>query len=162
MVKIILAVSALIFILSSLYLSYPRADRYFNSHGYSISSSDIKAVQLIAQEAGSGDYIVLANQQVGAAAVREFGLKKYYHGDLFYYSIQTGYPLYSYYLKMLDTPTKDIMNQALDYAGVNQGYFVVDKYWWAAKKIVLEAKLQAEAYVTIDGGEVYVFKYERE
>ena len=53
------------------------------------------------------------------------------------------------------------MLAAMDLAGVSQGYFVLNKYWWAFKKILDQAKLSASSFEEIDNGEVYVFKYER-
>jgi hypothetical protein len=31
--------------------------------------------------------------------------------------------------------------------------------WWAFDKILAEAKLEADSWEEIDGGEIYVFKY---
>jgi len=76
-IKISLLTFLIILITTSLYLLYPRFDRYHNSHGYSVSQNDIDAVHWIKNNAQS-DYIVLANQQVSAAALREFGFAKYY------------------------------------------------------------------------------------
>jgi hypothetical protein len=152
----------------SLYLSYPRFDRYFNSHCFSTSADDIAAARWIDGNA-SGDYIVLANQQVSAAALREFGFKKYYtpspyegegRGEVFYYPIPTGGPLYQYYLDMVyKKPSRETMIAAMDLTGVNKGYFVLNKYWWAFPKILEEAKLEADGWQEINNGEVYVFKY---
>ena len=160
----------LILISTSLYLSYPRFDNYFNSHGYSVSQADIDAVRWIDNSALE-DYIVLANQQVSAAALREFGFKKYYESkseisnlksQIFYYPIPTGGPLYQYYLKMVyDRPTRLVVNEAMDLTGVNEAYFVLNKYWWAFPKILEEAKLEADDYIEINNGEVYVFKYNK-
>jgi hypothetical protein len=109
------------------------------------------------------DFIVLANQQVGAAAVKQFGFKKYYGRDqLFYYPIPTSSPLYQSYLDMVyKKPSRETMNAAMSLAGVKDGYFVLNKYWWGFKKILDEAKLSADNYQEIDNGEVFVFKYER-
>jgi hypothetical protein len=49
---------------------------YFNSRGYSVSAADIKAVNWINENAKT-DFIVLSNQQVGAASLNQFGFKKY-------------------------------------------------------------------------------------
>ncbi|MEI7451806.1 MAG: hypothetical protein WCK37_01230 [Candidatus Falkowbacteria bacterium] len=159
MTKVILGLFLIILICTSLYLSYPRQDRYSNSHGYSVSMADLDAAKLIATESPQSDYVVLANQQVGVAAINLYGLKKYYHDDIFYYSTQTGSPLYQYYLQMVTAPSRATMLSAMDYVGVNEMYFVLDKYWWAAPKILAEAKLSANQFWEIDGGEVYVFKY---
>lgn len=163
--KISWAVFLTLLISAALYLSYPRFDNYFNSHGYSVSASDLKAVNWI-NEDGKNDFIVLANQQVSAAALRQFGFKKYYPvvsgrvAWLFYYPIPTGSPLYQSYLDMVyKTPSRETMFRALDLAGVNQGYFVLNKYWWAFKKILDEAKLSADSWQEIDNEEIFVFKY---
>ena len=147
---------------AALYLTYPRHDNYFNSRGYSVSSSDIKAVDWINADA-KADYIVLANQQVGAAALSRFGFKKYYGaGQIFYYPIPTSSPLYQYYLDMVyKKPSRETMFKAMDLTGVNLGYFVLNKYWWAFPKILDEAKFRASSWQIIDNGQVYVFKYEK-
>jgi len=148
-----------VLITASLYLSYPRFDRYFNSHGYSVSASDISAVQWIAENS-SGDYIVLANQQVSAAAVRQYGFSHYYKNNIFYYPIPTGGPLYNYYLKMVyQKPSRQTMAEAMNLADVREGYFVLNKYWWAFDKILDKAKLEAQSWQEINQGQVYIFKY---
>ncbi|MBI4262153.1 hypothetical protein HY624_01360, partial [Candidatus Uhrbacteria bacterium] len=64
---------------ASLYLTYPQnVDSYSVSRGFNTSQSDIAAVHWIEDNAGGEPYIVLANQAVSAAAIREFGFKKYY------------------------------------------------------------------------------------
>jgi hypothetical protein len=147
---------------AALYLTYPRYDNYFNSRGYSVSSADIASVDWINRDA-TGDFIVLANQQVSAAALSQFGFKKYYGANqLFYYPIPTSSPLYNYYLDMVyKKPSRETMFQAMDLAGVNQGYFVLNKYWWAFKKILDEAKLSADSFMDFNNGEDFMFKYER-
>jgi hypothetical protein len=158
-IKFSLLIFSLILVCVSLYLSYPRFDHYFNSHGYSTSASDIKAVHWINNDA-KNNYIVLADQQVSAAALREYGFSQYYRDDIFYYPIPTGGPMYQYYLNMVyDEPSSDTMHQAMDLAGVKIGYFVLNKYWWAFAKIMDEAKQQADSWNIIDDGEVYIFKY---
>lgn len=147
---------------ASLYITYPRYDNYFNSRGYSVSAADIKAVDWI-NESAEADYIVLANQQVSAAALSRFGFKKYYGADqLFYYPIPTSSPLYKYYLDMVyKKPSRETILAAMDLAGVNESYFVLNRYWWAFIKILDEAKLSADSWQAIDNGEVFVFKYEK-
>jgi len=148
-------------ITASLYLSYPRFDKYFNSKGYSTGTNDIQAVHLI-NDTAKKDYIVLANQQVSAAALNEFGFDKYYQNDIFYYPVPTGGPLYQYYLDMVyKKPSKSNMTAAMDLAGVKEGYFVLNKYWWAFPKVLDEAKLAADQWWSIGQGDVYVFRYSR-
>ncbi len=146
----------------SLYYSYPKDDGedYHIDRGYSVSSSDITAVHAIAQDAGEKNYIVLANQMVGAAALREFGFKKYY-GQNFYYSIPTGYPLYQYYLKMVyDEPSLAVIEEAADLTGVRLVYFVINKYWTEFDKIVEKAKKITDDWTVINEGALYIFKYQ--
>ena len=148
----------------SLYSSYPRYDHYFNSHGYSVCKSDLKAVSWI-NDNSQEDFIVLANQQTSVASLYSFGFKKYYQIDkeeIFYYPIPTGGSLYQYYLDMVyEKPNKKTMDAAMNLTGVNIGYFVLNKYWWAFDKILAEAKLEANSWQEIDNGEVYVFKFRK-
>ena len=166
----------IILITSSLYLSYPRYDRYFNSRGFSVSQNDINAVHWIENDAQE-DYLVLANQQVSAAALREFGFAKYYQNplshdermgeglgvrEIFYYPIPTGGPLYQYYLDMVyQKPSRETMIKAMDLVNVSQAYFVLNKYWWAFPKILEEAKLETDDWQVSGNGQVYVFRYGR-
>jgi len=157
-------------ITTSFYFSYPRFDRYHNSRGYSVSQNDITAVNWIEDNAQS-DYIVLANQQVSAAALRELGFSKYITpsllnkerglgGEVFIYPIPTSGPLYQFYLDMVyDKPSKATIQEAMDFTGVEEAYFVLNKYWWAFPNILAEAKLEADLFYEIDNGEVYIFKY---
>ena len=167
-IKSAFSVFAILLITVSLYASYPRLDSYHNSHGYAVSQNDVDAVRWI-EETAENNYIVLANQQVSAAALREFGFKKYYtsksaisspQSQIFYYPIPTGGQLYQYYLDMVyEKPTRATMLSAMDLTGVNEAYFVLNKYWWASPKIVNEAKLEAGSWQEIDNGEIYIFKY---
>jgi hypothetical protein len=148
---------------TSLYLSYPRKDNFFDSHEYAVSQTDIDAVRWIESNKRSDDYIVLANQQVSVAALREYGFKKYYNNNsIFYYPIPTGSPNYQLYLDMVyKKPSSETMVKAMDLAGVNEGYFVLNKYWWASPKIVDEAKISADFWKSFDDGQVYVFGYRK-
>lgn len=158
LIKTSFFIFALILLSASLYFSYPRFDKYFNSRGYSTGENDIQAVRSINDSAGD-DYIVLANQQVSAAALHEFGFNKYHNG-LFYYPVPTSGPLYQYYLDMVyKKPDRDTILRAMDLAGVREGYFVLNKYWWAFPKLLDEAKLEADAYWDIGKGDVYIFRY---
>jgi len=159
-IKVSFAVFLSLLISISLYITYPRYDNYFNSHGYSVAKADIKAANWINDNA-KADYIVLANQQVGAAALSQYGFKKYY-GGIFYYPIPTSSPLYQYYLDMVyKKPSRETMFAAMDLVGINESYFVLNRYWWAFTKILDEAKLSADSWEALDNGQIYVFKYEK-
>lgn len=197
-IKIAFLVFLALLITTSFYLSYPRFDRLYNSHGYSTGKNDIAAVHWIASDAGENDYIVLANQQVSVAALHEFGFDHYLTppsnsllrkeggtdvlspyegkgqggapsplegegwGEVYFYPIPTGGPLYQYYLDMVyKRPSRETMISAMDLAGVNQGYFVLNKYWWAFDKIRAEAELEADSWEKIASGEIYIFQYKK-
>jgi len=147
-------------ITASLYFSYPRQDHYYNSKAYAVSTSDQEAVNWIENQT-KNPYIVLSNQQTGAMALRSFGFDRYYH-NLYFYPIPTSGPLYQYFLDMVYVQAnRETMNKAMDLAQVNEAYFVLPKYWWAFNKILAEAKLSADSWQKIDGGQIYIFKYIR-
>jgi hypothetical protein len=161
-IRIQMAALTALLLTASLYHSYPRADAFHNSRSHSTGQAEIEAVRRIDSDAKGADYIVLANQQVSAAALKEFGFRKYYHGDIFFYPVPTGGKLYPFYLDMVyEKPDKKTMDQAMDLAGVDTGYFVLNKYWWAFKKIADEAKLSADSWESINDGDILVFKYKR-
>ncbi|MDO8598499.1 MAG: hypothetical protein Q7S02_00130 [bacterium] len=59
----------------TLLLAYPRDDAQARSGLWSVSASDIAAVHAIASDSGDTPYVVLANQMLGAAAIKEFGFQ---------------------------------------------------------------------------------------
>lgn len=137
---------------------FPRLDEYAWSRGYSPSAHDVAAVRWIDAHA-VGPYVVLANQSVSAAALREYGFRAYY-GDQFYYAIPTGAPLYQHYLRMAyDGAPRSEMEAAMREIGVPTAYFVVDEYWTDASAIIEAAKKTADDFQEIDGGALYVFRY---
>lgn len=145
----------------SLYISYPRYDKYYNSRGYSVGANDLRAVKFINQEA-AGPYLALANQQVSAAALKEFGFSNYYktsQGLIYFYPIPTGGPLYRYYLEMVyKNPDQKTAQEAMSLTGVKILYLIVNKYWNDSGKIIGEAKLNAARWFNIND-EVYIFEY---
>jgi len=161
LIRIIWLVFGLALITVSLYVSYPRFDKHFNSRGYSTSQNDLTAVRLINQEA-KGPYLALANQQVSVAALKELGFDHYYNtatGPIFFYPIPTGGQLYKYYLDMVyKNPSRKTMAQARALTGVKESYLIVNKYWFESAKVINEAKLRANSWQTVNN-EVYIFKY---
>lgn len=164
-IKASLLIFFAILIVTSLYLSYPRKDNYYNSHGFSVSANDLKAAQWIYNDNQDDNYIVLANQQASVAALNEYGFKKYFdvnNEKIFYYPIPTGGKMYQYFLDMVyKNPSRENISKAMDLAGVGKGYFVLNKYWWASTKLVEEAKLEADSWHEIDNGEIYIFEYKK-
>jgi len=152
---------------SSLYMSYPRNDAYAPSHGYTLSATDISTVRVIAEHAGSAPYIVIANQVVASAAIKEFGFAHYYktkqgaHETLFYYPIPTGSPFFQTYLSMLRAPSHTTMNDAMNLVCVSRSYFVVRDYEPRFPIIVRDAKKTSDEWHAIDGGKAFIFLYRK-
>lgn len=161
--KIWFLILALFFISASLYLAYPRIDKYHNSRGYSTSDNDIEAVKTVAGIAQNNKYIVLANQQVSAAALKSFGFDNYYpseYGPIFFYPIPTGGTLYQYYLDMVyKSPSRDTMQQAMALVGAKEAYLIINSYWNDSGKIIKAAKLSADNYFEIGNKDIFIFQY---
>ncbi|MFH1632263.1 MAG: hypothetical protein ABIA47_04605 [bacterium] len=153
-----------IIVTANIYGAYPRHDNYARSAGFNVAQSDIDTVYAINELGGDREFIVLANQAVSAAALQEFGFKKYFEGDIFYYPIPTGGELYEYYLDMTNLdPDRWRMMEAMDFTGVDLGFFVVNDYWWQADIIREHAKNEADDWFSIgEDDEVTVFIFERE
>ncbi len=153
---------------SSLYLAYPRRDKYESSRGWSTSAADVETVRRIDADAAGADYVVLSDQAVSAAAVREFGFKKYYPsrdaahpGLLFFYPIPTGDILYQNFLDMNDAKgAESVARAAMNETGANTVYYVVSYYWWDALPIIVSAKREADGWWSVRDKD-FVFKYVR-
>lgn len=150
---------------AALYMTYPRTDTYESTHGYNTSLADIHAVQEIEKDATGEKYIVLSNQAVGAAALQEFGFKNFYKtnkGEIYFYSVPTGGPLYPYYLKMVyENRGREAMNEAMDLSGVKLGYIAINHYWTGARRLTENLASIADKEIVVDGGRVYVYKFKR-
>ncbi len=163
LIKIFTIILMTIVITSSLYVSYPTQDSHWNEYGINLSLNDILAVRSIASQT-QNDYIVLSNQIIGAAAIREFGFKKYYtlsSGEaVFYYPVPTSSPLYKLYLDYVThNNSLNSVSQAMELTQVNEVYLVLNRYWWSFPVIVKKAMNQSQKFWTIDNGEIYIFKY---
>jgi hypothetical protein len=143
---------------ASVYLAYPRRDKYESSRGWSTSAFDVESVLSIDEDA----------RGVSAAAVKEFGFMKYFESldpdypeDVFFYPIPTGGRLYDFFLEMNDEKgAREIAEGAMDLAGVDTTYYVVNHYWWAAQGIIINAKTEADNWWEVDERN-WVFKYVR-
>lgn len=158
----LLAVSAIVIAIAtaSLYATYPRFDDYVNSHGYATSRADILAVRWINDDSREQPYIVLANQQTSAAALREFGFSKYYNNH-FYYPIPTGGQLYQSYLDITAQPSRKVITEVRQLTGVQTIYVVVNDYWWKFRDISTELSALSEHEEIIGGGQIKIFKFKR-
>lgn len=158
-----LAIFLSIGITASLYMSYPKADKYQNDHFYNTSQNDFYAVEQIHKRAQGEKYFVLANQAVSAAALKEFSFKNFYDtkaGPLYFYPIPTSSPLYSYYLNFVNkNPQKETVKKAMDLIKSNLGFVVIPKYWSNAQDIIEEAKKDASDWWQVGNGKLYIFEY---
>jgi len=150
------------FALSAFYMTYPRHDAYEMNRGFNVSAHDQAAVRLVEDWAEGKPYISLANQSVSAAAIEQIGFK--YYGSLFFYPIPTGEPLYQFFLKMNDTPTREIAQEALNlvpmHGDINTLFYFVNSYWWNSPKIIETAKTTADDWRAVGNGAVYIFRYQ--
>lgn len=152
---------ALVFV-TNVYGAYPRHDNYARSAGFNVGPADLETVTTIDANAGDEPYIVLADQALAAAAVQQLGFKQYYHGNIFFYPIPTGGPLYQDFLTMVeDTPSRSAVEHAMDLAGVDLAYFAIHNYWWQAPQIIENSKNLADDWFSINNGAVTVFVFHR-
>jgi len=160
--KIFLLIFLVIFLTISFYLSYPRVDKYENFHGYSISESHLKIVHYIENNFSHSDYIVLADQSLGATLIKEYGFKKYYENE-FYYSLPTNIKdnIYTDFLEMTkeETDKKKAALSAAEKTKVNMVFVVLNDYWGFTDKLIDEHKELASNWVEIDEGKAFIFQY---
>lgn len=151
-------------LLISWYFTYPTIDPVSHHTGYNVRQADIDAVHFIDNlNEGKKDYIVLTNQLISAAALREFSFVKYLKtpaGEQYFYSVPTGGPLYQYFRKMVyHEPKREWMEEAMNFAGVKKAYFVHTNYWAPAREINDKAKLEADNWWELENGRVWVYEY---
>lgn len=152
---------------ATLYLAYPRVDRYHVDRGYNVTAADIEAVHVVRNDA-DGNYLVLANQMTSAAAIREFGFSPTYPAaaggrPTYAYPIPTGEPLYQQYLDMVyDAPRRDVAQRAAGLVAteINAVYFILSRYWDNFDTIVAEAEQHADRQWSVANGKIIVFRYD--
>ena len=147
---------------TSTYFSYPIYDKHKNSQSFNVTLSDLKTVEFIENDSSGEPYIVLANQMVGVAGINRFGFAHYYNNN-FYYSMPLGATnIYQNYLAMIETKaSKEEAMAAMEKAGVNKLYFVVNNYWHSAKQAIGQAETSADEKILIDNGVNTIFVYQR-
>ncbi len=145
------------------YDALPRHDAVQASRGWSTGLDDVEAVRWIDQYAKNKNYTVLANQSVSAAAVKEFGFKRYAKNDVFFYPIPTGGPLYQTYLKMTyEDPSIDTIKDAARLGQTNLVFVVINDYWWKATELNESIGQISNAQWTSDDNKVNVYAFELE
>lgn len=151
-------------LLISWFFTYPTRDNISLYTGQNVRAADISVVHAIDnRNDNKKDYIVLTNQTVGVAALREFGFEHYLDtpaGEQYFYSIPTGGPFYQYFRKMVyEQPLKQWMIESMQFAGVKKAYFVHTNYWAPAAEIRDAAKLEADNWWELYDGRVWVYEY---
>ncbi len=142
------------------YAALPRHDAANVSRGWSVGQSDIEAARWIEQDAQGRVYTVLANQSVSAAAVREYSFKRY-AGDVFFYPIPTGGPLYQAYLEAVGPESNpEIIREAGRLGQSDLVYVVLNDYWWDAQRVGEDLSTIANKEATSSDGRVRIFRFE--
>ncbi len=146
----------------SMYLSYPRSDKYENFKGYSVSDTQYKTVDYIEKTFENTNYLVLADQSLGASLISKYGFRKYF-GDEFYYSLPTNIKgnIYQDFINMTKEESDKLKTayEAAKKTGANIIVFVLNDYWDYTDKLLDEHKKLANMWIEIDGGRAYIFEY---
>ena len=150
----------------TLYLTYPQVNAKVHFPGFNVTSADIEAVHVIAQQEEVGSYIVLSNQLTAAAALKEYSFQTYHQttdgSEHFYYAIPTGGKLYNEYLKFLyEGQKRTYIESAMNYAQVNTAYVLVSDFWKNAEAIIDNAKETADSTEQIQNGNITILRYVR-
>ncbi|OGH79739.1 MAG: hypothetical protein A3C10_03990 [Candidatus Magasanikbacteria bacterium RIFCSPHIGHO2_02_FULL_48_18] len=165
-VKIPISILFAVFLTGSFYLLYPQSNPKVVAKGYNVTSSDMAGAAWIHNTAPSSTaYIVLSPILTAAASIEQFGFERYYEtgeGNLFYYSIPTGSPLYKAYLDFLyQGQKKETVLSVLELTRTNRAYVVVPRYWDDAEHIIFSAKQSADGWQEIGNGEMWIFTFNR-
>jgi hypothetical protein len=142
------------------YTSLPRHDAANVSRGWSVGRADIEAARWIDRDATGSPYTVLANQSVSAAAVQELGFKRY-AGEVFFYPIPTGGPLYQKFLDIMDINSNiDPVREAARLGQTKLVYVVLNDYWWDASKVAEHLSAMADRQESFRDNRVRVYRFE--
>jgi hypothetical protein len=144
---------------ANVYNMLPRNDAAAIGHGWNVGQSDIEAVKFIEKQANGQSYTVLANQTVSAAAISTLGFKRYV-GDIFFYPIPTGGPLYERFLQMMEKPDLDIAKEAGDLGESKLVYVVVNQYWFRAPQLIERLKTISDRTWNVERGAAYIFLFD--
>ncbi|MFA6307564.1 MAG: hypothetical protein WCS88_00035 [Patescibacteria group bacterium] len=160
--KIFVGVITIICIVFGTYFSYPVYDQHGNTKSFNVTATDLKTVKLINNDAQNQDYIVLANQMLGVAAIDTYGFTHYYNNN-FYYSMPLGTAnIYQNFLAMIENnASREEALKAMDKASVDKLYFVVNNYWHSAKQAITQAETSSDAKILVDNGVNTIFVYNR-
>ncbi|MBI4433303.1 hypothetical protein HY632_00870 [Candidatus Uhrbacteria bacterium] len=145
---------------ATLLLAYPRNDAQTRSGLWSVSASDIAAVHAITADAGTTPYVVVGNQMLGAAAIRELGFQPHHRAvdgtEVLAFPLPAGGPIANTFWEFVDTnPNRTVVDHAMTYAGVPRAYLVLHAYWrnyatlTARAQDIADAELAAPPHLRI-------------
>jgi hypothetical protein len=148
-----------IFATGQVYNAFPRHDASQTGHGWNTSRSDFEAARFIDRDAAGEPYTVLANQSVSAAAVATLGFKRY-AGDVFFYPIPTGGPLYQTFLRVTgSTASTDDIKEAANLGQSRLVYVVLNRYWWDAELVAQRLSALTDAQWSFGQEDVIVYRF---
>lgn len=156
-----------VMLMFSFYFSYPQRNQKIFYPGYNVSDADVITAKWIHDKQGADDnYIVLANSLTSIAALTEYSFYKNYQteeGELFYYAIPTGGPLYKFYQEMLyEDQERSTMDTAMELTGASTSYFAISYFWKDHDDIVEGAKKSADEWHLLADGRMHLFIYHRD
>lgn len=150
-----------IFITISFYFSYPRADGVLKP-GWNIGRSDIEVTKNIQALAKNRSYVVLSNQVLAAAGLRELGFDQRLvindTIDTYPYPIAMSEPIYPLTQKILYQELNGTDVRTLSKLISGPVFVAVHDYWYRAAQIGEEARIAgADKTYDFDGITVYKF-----
>lgn len=159
-----IALCSLLLILS-LYFTYPQNNAQVKAKGYNVTTSDLLAVQFIAQQGVGTRYVVLSNIMTAAAAVDQFGFNQYYpyNGSLIYhYSIPTGGYLADTYNTLLYTgQDRKYIEEVMNTLNVDHVYVLISDYWHNKNEVIPGLRAIADGEYMINDEAVMIFRFDR-
>lgn len=160
----------------TLHLAYPRDDAQARSGLWSVSASDIAAVHAISADAGDARYVVLANQMLGAAAIREFGFRPAHRiagaecgmrnveCEILAFPLPAGGPIAQRFWEYVTQPVSPVstiveigdtrnlarkpIDAAMNLVGADRAYVVLHDYWRNAERLAAATATIADAELT--------------
>ncbi len=143
-----------------IYHAFPYHDATHIEHGWNVSAADEEAVRWIDRDSGDKPYTVLANQSVSAAAIAHLGFKRY-AGDVFFYPVPTGGPLYQIFLRATKTDvTQEDIREAARLSESDRVYVVLNDYWWQADDVARTLEHFASATHDVEKGRDRIYRFD--
>lgn len=147
----------LLSIVTALYITYPRTDGVLRP-GWNVSHSDIEAVRGIEHAAAGRPYVVLTNQIMSAAGLREVGFEQRVAG-MHTYPISLAEPHHELTQKILYDSFDAAAVHALAQRMSGTVFVAVHDYWYRAPQLLREI-VAAKPIATHTFGHVFVFEFD--